>query len=58
MYADHGVVETIMFRDGHITEASANNAWIAHEGALRGKPGPVYVRLYETYQRAKQAMSM
>ena len=24
-------------------------------GALRGKPGPVYGRLYEAYQRAKQA---
>ena len=23
-------------------------------GALRGKPGPVYARLYEAYQRAKQ----
>ena len=22
-------------------------------GALRGKPGPVYARLYEAYQRAK-----
>ena len=23
-------------------------------GALRGKPGPVYARLYEAYQRAKR----
>ena len=23
-------------------------------GALRGKPGPVYGRLYEAYQRAKR----
>ena len=27
-------------------------------GALRGKPGPVYARLYEAYQRAKQTMSI
>ncbi|ODV11888.1 MAG: D-amino acid aminotransferase [Rubrivivax sp. SCN 70-15] len=27
-------------------------------GALRGKPGPVYARLYEAYQRAKPAMSI
>jgi len=126
--ADHGAVETIMFRDGCLTEASASNVWIAHEGALlgppksehvlegirvellrelcedagiaynlrpiteadvraadevmlssatkeilpvtridgeevghgalRGKPGPVYARLYEAYQRAKLTMSL
>jgi D-alanine transaminase len=27
-------------------------------GALRGKPGPVYARLFEAYQRAKQTMSV
>jgi D-alanine transaminase len=27
-------------------------------GAMRGKPGPVYARLYEAYQRAKPAMSI
>lgn len=27
-------------------------------GALRGKPGPVYARLYEAYQRAKQEQSI
>ena len=122
--ADHGAVETIMFRDGWpLTEAAASNVWVVHEGALlgppksehvlegirfdllrelceevgiaynlrpiseadvlaadevllssatkevlpvtkldgepvghgalRGKPGPVYARLYEAYQRAK-----
>ena len=128
MSADHGAVETIMFRDGHLTEAAASNVWIVHEGALlgppksehvlegirvellrelcedcgvaynlrpiteadvraadevllssatkevmavtqidgepvghgalRGKPGPVYARLYEAYQRAKPAMAI
>ena len=27
-------------------------------GALRGKPGPVYARLYEAYQRAKTLQSI
>ncbi|HET7540580.1 MAG TPA: D-amino acid aminotransferase [Polyangiaceae bacterium] len=27
-------------------------------GALRGKPGPVYTRLYEAYQRAKERQSV
>jgi D-alanine transaminase len=133
MSADHGAVETILFRDGApggpwLTEASASNVWIAkdgallgppksehvlegirvellHElcedegiaynlrpiseadvrsadevilssatkevlpvtkldgelvghGALRGKPGPVYARLYEAYQRAKTTMTI
>jgi D-alanine transaminase len=128
MSADHGAMETIMFRDGFLTEASGSNVWIAHEGALlgapksehvlegirfdllhelceetgiaynlrpipeadvrsadevlissatkeilpvtrldgeavghgalRGKPGPVYARLYEAYQRAKTLQSI
>lgn len=133
MSADHGALETIMFRDGvpggpWLTEASGSNVWIVkdgvllgppksehvlegirvellHElcedegvaynlrpiseadvraadeviissatkevlpvtkldgepvghGALRGKPGPVYGRLYEAYQRAKLTMSI
>ena len=133
MSADHGAVETIMFRDGApggpwLTEASASNVWIAKDGALlgppksehvlegirydlirelceeegiaynlrpiseadvrsadevilssatkevlpvtkldgepvghgalRGKPGPVYARLYEAYQRAKSTMTI
>ncbi|MDE2147351.1 MAG: D-amino acid aminotransferase [Burkholderiales bacterium] len=126
--ADQGTVETIMFRDGLLTEAAASNVWVVHEGALlgppksehvlegirvellrelcedcgiaynlrplteadvrsadevllssatkevlpvtqidgeavghgalRGKPGPVYARLYEAYQRAKPLMSI
>jgi D-alanine transaminase len=128
MSADHGAAETIMFRDGFLTEAAACNVWIVHEGALlgppkselvlegirvellrelcdecgiaynlrpipeadvlaadevllssatkeilpvtrldgepvghgalRGKPGPVYGRLYEAYQQAKRTMSI
>ena len=128
MSADHGAVETVMFRDGYLTEASASNVWVVHEGALlgppksehvlegirydlikelceeegigynlrpiseddvrsadelmissaskeilpvtrlddhlvghgalRGKPGPIYARLYEAYQRAKRSQSI
>lgn len=128
MSADKGAVETIMFRDGYLTEASSCNVWIVQEGALlgspksehvlegiryellrelceeagiaynlkpipeadvlaadeillssatkeilpvtsldgepvghgalRGKPGPVYGRLYEAYQRAKATQSI
>ena len=128
MSADHDAVETIMFRAGHLTEASSSNVWVVHEGALlgppksqhvlegirvelmkelceecgiaynlrpitesevnaadelllssatkeilpvtsldgdavghgalRGKPGPVYGRLYEAYQRAKLTQSI
>jgi D-alanine transaminase len=125
--ADRGALETVMFRDGFLTEASGSNVWVVHEGAvlgppksehvlegiryelirelcdecgiafnlrpipeadvlsadelllssatkevlpvttldgepvghgaLRGKPGPVYGRLYEAYQRAKKTQS-
>jgi D-alanine transaminase len=128
MSADRGAVETILLRDGWLTEASGSNVWVVHEGAvlgapksdhvlegiryellrelceeegiaynlrpvaeadvfsadelllssatkevlpvtmldgqpvghgaLRGKPGPVYARLYEAYQRAKAMMSI
>jgi len=128
MSADHGATETIMFRNGWLTEASGSNVWVVHEGAvlgvprsehvlegiryellrelceeegiaynlrpiaeddvrtadelmissaskevlpvtkldnqpvghgaLRGKPGPVYARLYEAYQRAKLSQSI
>ena len=38
MSADHGAMETIMFRDGFLTEAAASNVWVVHEGALLGPP--------------------
>ncbi len=41
--ADHDALETIMFRDGHLTEAAASNVWIAHEGALLGPPKSEHV---------------
>lgn len=126
--ADQGAAETIMFRDGFLTEASASNVWVVHEGAVlgppksehvlegiryeliaelcedlgigfnlrpitetevnaadeiflssatkevlavtrldgepvghgagKGKPGPIYARLYEAYQRAKAEQSL
>ncbi|WP_413894585.1 aminotransferase class IV, partial [Candidatus Skiveiella danica] len=36
--ADHGALETVMFRDGWLTEASGSNVWVVHEGALLGPP--------------------
>ena len=36
--ADEGATETIMFRDGFLTEASASNVWVVHEGAVLGPP--------------------
>jgi D-alanine transaminase len=41
--ADAGAVETIMFRDGFLTEAAACNVWIVKEGALLGVPKSSHV---------------
>jgi len=41
--ADRDATETIMFRDGFLTEAAASNVWIAHEGALLGPPKSEHV---------------
>ncbi len=41
--ADHGAVETILFRDGWLTEGASSNVWIAHEGALLGPPMDAHV---------------
>ena len=35
---DHGAVETVMFRDGHLTEASASNVLIVHNGCVVAPP--------------------
>lgn len=36
--ADVGAVETVMFRDGYLTEASASNVWVVKDGKLLGAP--------------------
>jgi len=41
--ADHGATETIMFRDGFLTEASSSNVWVVHEGAVLGAPKSEHV---------------
>jgi D-alanine transaminase len=41
--ADHGAAETVMFRDGYLTEAAASNVWVVHEGALLGPPKSEHV---------------
>jgi D-alanine transaminase len=43
MSADHGALETVMFRDGFLTEAAACNVWVVHEGALLGPPKSEHV---------------
>jgi D-alanine transaminase len=43
MSADHGAMETVMFRNGYLTEASGSNVWVVHEGALLGPPRSEHV---------------
>jgi D-alanine transaminase len=43
MSADHNATETVMFRNGFLTEASASNVWVVHEGALLGPPKSEHV---------------
>ncbi len=35
---DVGAVETVMFRDGYLSEAAACNVWVVKEGKLMGTP--------------------
>jgi D-alanine transaminase len=43
MSADKAATETIMFRNGFLTEAAASNVWVVHEGALLGPPKSEHV---------------
>ena len=36
--AEHEVTESIQFRDGYLTEASASNVWIVKDGVMMGPP--------------------
>jgi D-alanine transaminase len=36
--ADVGAVETVMFRDGWLSEAAASNVWVVRNGAVMGPP--------------------
>ncbi len=36
--ADVGALETVMFRDGHLSEASASNVWVVKDGQVFGPP--------------------
>jgi len=36
--ADAGALETVMFRDGMLSEAAASNVWVVKEGKLLGPP--------------------
>ena len=57
--ADAGAAETIMFRDGKLTEASASNVFIVKDGVIRGPaksnlilPGITYDVIVELAQAA------
>lgn len=41
--ADRDALETVMFRNGMLTEAAASNVWIVQEGALLGPPKSEHV---------------
>ncbi len=43
MSADHGAMETVMFRNGFLTEGSGSNVWVVHEGAVLGPPKSEHV---------------
>ncbi len=43
MSADRGAMETVMFRNGFLTEGSGSNVWVVHEGALLGPPKSEHV---------------
>lgn len=36
--ADAGAVETVMFRDGFLSEAAASNVWVVKQGMVAGPP--------------------
>ncbi|HZY16845.1 MAG TPA: aminotransferase class IV [Ramlibacter sp.] len=36
MSADEGAIETVMFRDGFLSEAAASNVWVVRNGAVLG----------------------
>ena len=38
MSADVGAIETIMFRDGFLSEAAASNVWVVKDGTVYGSP--------------------
>ena len=38
MSFDAGAVETVMFRDGYLSEAAASNVWVVKKGQLIGPP--------------------
>lgn len=41
--ADVGATETILFREGQLTEASSSNVWIVRDGAVYGVPKSEHV---------------
>ena len=48
--ADAGATETILFRDGHLTEASASNVFIVRDGVVAAPPRDNLILLGITYE--------
>lgn len=48
--ADAGATETILFRDGFLTEAAASNVFIVKEGAVAAAPQDNHILLGITYE--------
>ena len=38
MSVDAGAVETVMFRDGYLSEAASSNVWVVKDGTVMGPP--------------------
>ena len=51
---DRDALETIMFRNGFLTEAAASNVWIVHEGAVLGPPKSEHVLEGIRYELIKE----
>jgi hypothetical protein len=51
---DRDALETIMFRNGFLTEAAASNVWVVHEGAVLGPPKSEHVLEGIRYELIKE----
>src|SRR6187200_1250736 len=54
MSFDRYALETIMFRNGFLTEAATSNVWVVHEGAVLGPPKSEHVLEGIRYELIKE----
>src|SRR5262249_42403371 len=62
---DHNAVETIMFRDGYLTEASSSNVFVVRDGVLLAPPknhlvlpGITYDVIIELARKARMRLEL